>query len=105
MQPIGGQHFIEGLTLNLSRSGALIRMVSNGSSHFSTKQGDALWGKSRSRRTGSSNSVACPRKAIAVRVSEEKEGGLWHYGLNACSLPWRNPPVCLRIPLQKCDER
>src|SRR5271165_3000151 len=43
VQPIGGQHFIEGMTVNLSRSGALIRMIPNGHPALVPQPGDALW--------------------------------------------------------------
>jgi len=74
VQPIGGQHFIEGLTLNLSRSGALIRMVSNGHPALVPRPGDALWAEVPlpQHRQFKQRCLAC--KAVAVRISEEKEG-------------------------------
>ncbi len=74
VQPIGGQHFIEGLTLNLSRSGALILVMPNGHSGLVPQPGDALWAEVPlpAHRQFKQRCLAC--KAVAVRTSEEKEG-------------------------------
>ena len=74
VQPIGGQHFIEGLTINLSRSGALIRMVPDGHPALVPQPGDALWAEVPlpAHRQFKQRCLAC--KAVAVRISEEKQG-------------------------------
>jgi hypothetical protein len=74
VQPIGGQHFIEGLTLNLSRSGALIRVKPDGHPAVLPQPGDALWAEVPlpAHRQFKQRCLAC--KAVAVRSSEEKDG-------------------------------
>ena len=74
VQPIGGQHFIDGLTLNLSRSGALIRIVPDGHPGLVPQPGDALWAEVPlpAHRQFKQRCLAC--KAVAVRISEEKDG-------------------------------
>ncbi len=74
VQPLGGQHFIEGMTVNLSRSGALIRVTPNGHPALVPQPGDALWAEVPlpANRQFKQRCLAC--KAVAVRASEEKEG-------------------------------
>jgi len=74
VQPVGGQHFIEGMTLNMSRSGALIRVTLNGHAGLIPQPGDALWAEVPlpAHRQFKQRCLAC--QAIAVRTSEEKEG-------------------------------
>ncbi len=74
MQPIGGQHFIEGLTLNLSRSGALIRVMPDGHPTLVPQPGDALWAEVPlpAHRQFKQRCLSC--KAVAVRAVEEKDG-------------------------------
>jgi hypothetical protein len=73
VQPLGGQHFIEGLTLNMSRSGALIRVLQNGHPRL-VQPGDALRAEVPlpENRRFKPRCLAC--KAVAVRASEEREG-------------------------------
>ena len=74
VQPLGGQQFIDGMTLNLSRSGALIRVIPNGHPAVIPQPGDALWAEVPlpAHRQFKQRCLAC--KAVAVRTSEEKEG-------------------------------
>jgi hypothetical protein len=101
VQPIGGQHFIEAMTLNLSRSGALIRVISNGHPTLVPRPGDALWAEVPlpAHRQFKQRCLAC--KAVAVRTSEEKEG--WVVALRfervqfATAQPARSPEDTLAV--------
>ena len=74
VQPIGGHQVIDGMTINLSRSGALIRVVRDGHPTPLLQPGDALWAEVPlpAHRMFKQRCLAC--KAIAVRMTEEKDG-------------------------------
>ncbi|MGD0302613.1 MAG: PilZ domain-containing protein [Bryobacteraceae bacterium] len=74
VQPIGAQHFIDGLTINVSRSGALIRVVPNGHPALVPQPGDALWAEVPLPAHRQFKQRCLASKAVAVRISEEKEG-------------------------------
>ena len=64
------------MTINLSRSGALIRVMQNGYSAKLPQPGDALWAEVPlpAHRQFKQRCLAC--KAVAVRTREEKGGWL-----------------------------
>jgi PilZ domain len=101
VQPVGGQHFIEGLTLNLSRSGALIRMVPNGHPALVPRPGDALWAEVPLPAHRQFKQRCLASKAVAVRISEDKEG--WVVALRfervqfATAKPARSPEDSLAV--------
>src|SRR6266567_1334048 len=74
VQPIGAQQVIDCMTINLSRSGALIRVTPNGHLAVLPQPGDVLWAEVPlpTHRHFKQRCLSC--KAIAVRSSEEKEG-------------------------------
>ncbi len=75
VQPAGGQ-FIDGMTINLSRSGALIRVVRDGHPLPVLQPGDVLWAEVQLPAHRSFKQRCLSSKAVAVRTSEEKEGWL-----------------------------
>jgi hypothetical protein len=101
VQPVGGQHFIEGLTLNLSRSGALFRVVLNGHPALVPKPGDALWAEVPLPAHRQFKQRCLASKAVAVRISEDKEG--WVVALRfermqfATTKPARSPEDSLAV--------
>ena len=74
VQVIGGQQVIEGVTLNLSRSGALIRVVQDGRPALVPRPGDALWAEVPLPVHQQFKQRCLSLRAVAVRTSEEKEG-------------------------------
>src|ERR1035438_5226200 len=101
VQPLGSQHFIEGMTVNLSRSGALIRMIPNDNPALVPQPGDALWAEVPlpAHRQFKQRCLVC--QAVAVRTSEEKEG--WVVALRfervqfATAQPVRTPEDSLAV--------
>ncbi len=76
VQPIGSQQVIDCMTINLSRSGALIRVMPNGYPAKLPQPGDILWAEVPLPAHRQFKQRCLASKAIAVRTSEEKGGWL-----------------------------
>src|SRR5579864_1772137 len=76
VQPVGGDQVIDGMTINLSRSGALIRVMRDGHPLPDLRPGDTFWAEVPlpPHRLFKQRCLSC--KAVAVRTSEEREGWL-----------------------------
>jgi|SRR5450631_1810047 hypothetical protein len=74
VQPLGTQQVIDGMTINLSRSGALIRVLPNGHPTVLPQPGDAIWAEVPLPAHRHFKQRCLALKAVAVRTSEEQEG-------------------------------
>ena len=73
VQPLGGE-IIDCMTINLSRSGALIRIATNGHIPPVFQPGDVVWAEVPlpAHKMFKQRALAC--KAVAVRACEHKDG-------------------------------
>src|SRR5258708_7627859 len=76
VQPIGSQQVIDCMTINLSRSGALIRVTPDGYPAKLPQPGDVLWAEVPLPAHRQFKQRCLALKAIAVRTREENGGWL-----------------------------